>query len=542
MRLRPGMLRTILGLVAFSGAVVVLRCGMPVVKAAVVPARSVAVSRPEAEDAESRAHAFIFTDKKRDSWEPAPGKSRDGQATWLATALVADFGFVDGASNYDARVMAAEVTDAQALAAVARVASVMRFKEPYRSANKRVANVAGTLIDQDNVVDGYYAAEACNLTAPVHDAVELQAFVKANLRWRSLQRADGSWADRSRPGDASGTFIATAAAVAGLCEVRDATRLLPGAPCVAHYQDSAIEPALKWLGDHVGREFEQKNYHSLYLAQRVCMLTGRSRLGTQEISRKLASKLIEWQNQDGSWGSDDGDHVVSTALAFLTLDESIWRVDVSKLQYTVDINGKSVEAHWNESPLDIDHLTRWMIHEECGDGRCWQIVEMSQPVEELLDAPVLYISGNQVLHFSDSEMDKLHAYVNRGGMILGNADKGSAAFAASFQKVGSMLFPDFQFRNLRKADRDHPIFTEQIYKNEPWVDKTTILAMSNGKREVMLLLPDDLARAWQVRDPNGSKNPFECGSSLMHYNRGSDRLRTRTDFFWSERKTNRGAN
>ena len=71
----------------------------------------------------------------------------------------------------------------------------------------------------------------------------------------------------------------------------------------------------------------------------------------------------------------------------------------------------------------------------------WQIVNLKVAVDELHDAPILYISGSEELSLSNQDIDKLRLFVEQGGMILGNADCGSRNFAASFKKLGDQAVP-----------------------------------------------------------------------------------------------------
>ena len=41
----------------------------------------------------------------------------------------------------------------------------------------------------------------------------------------------------------------------------------------------------------------------------------------------------------------------------------------------------------------------------------WQVVSLKVPVEELHDAPILYIAGDQALDFSESDTAKLRQFV-----------------------------------------------------------------------------------------------------------------------------------
>jgi hypothetical protein len=117
-------------------------------------------------------------------------------------------------------------------------------------------------------------------------------------------------------------------------------------------------------------------------------------------------------------------------------------------------------------------------------------------VDELHDAPILYISGKDSLVFTSEQEAKLKQFVEGGGWILGNADCASKPFAESFRKLGTKLF-GWEFRELPE---DHPIYTSEQYKRSGWKQKPSLLGLSNGARELMLLFPTaDPAKGWQTQ-------------------------------------------
>ena len=108
---------------------------------------------------------------------------------------------------------------------------------------------------------------------------------------------------------------------------------------------------------------------------------------------------------------------------------------MNKLEYLVDTRGDNHKpASWNERPRDLANLCRWMtkaIEREVN----WQIVNLNRSERDILDAPVLYISGKEALNFTPEEELKLKRYIEAGGMVFGNADCASAAFTASFKRI-----------------------------------------------------------------------------------------------------------
>ena len=101
----------------------------------------------------------------------------------------------------------------------------------------------------------------------------------------------------------------------------------------------------------------------------------------------------------------------------------------------------------------------------------WQVVSLKVPVEELHDAPILYIAGDQSLDFSEADIDKLRRFVEEGGLILGNADCGNKVFADSFRKLGGKLFPAYEFRELPV---DCVIYTAEQFPRAKWKNPSRV--------------------------------------------------------------------
>src|SRR5690606_30976217 len=151
-------------------------------------------------------------------------------------------------------------------------------------------------------------------------------------------------------------------------------------------------------------------------------------------------------------------------------------------------------ANWNQRPRDVANVVQW-LGKQSERHFNWQITNLTGSVNDLLDAPILYIAGNQVLRFTDDEMNRLREFVEAGGIILGNADCASANFVTGFRQLGTKLFP-YEFREL---PNDHILYTGQMFPRNKWRTRPAVLGMSNGTRELMLLLPSlDASKAWYL--------------------------------------------
>ena len=162
-------------------------------------------------------------------------------------------------------------------------------------------------------------------------------------------------------------------------------------------------------------------------------------------------------NKDGSWGGHVDNHnhnkIPDTCFGLMFLARGRAAVMMNKLDYRPAGGDKGREPTWNQRPRDVANIARWVGKQREKDLN-WQIVNLRAPVEELHDAPILYISGRDALTFTAEEEAKLRQYVEEGGMILGHADCGNKSFADSFKNLGQKLFPAYEFRELPST---HPI-------------------------------------------------------------------------------------
>jgi len=189
-------------------------------------------------------------------------------------------------------------------------------------------------------------------------------------------------------------------------------------------------------------------------------------------------------------------------------------VIVNKLRYqATNANGKAEEA-WNLRPRDMFNLARW-ISTDSERRVNWQVVDLTgRASEQLFDAPILLIGGNKPPKFSEQEIAVLKNYINRGGLIVGNADCGSEEFSKGFTDLGHVLEPDYEFRVLPD---EHPICARQIYPASKFKKKIRIRGLSNGVRELMLIADPDLSKSLNLNDINSARETFQTWSNIIQY-------------------------
>lgn len=365
---------------------------------------------------------------------------------------------------------------------------------------------------------GLWAASQYGIEIP---ALYWQA---AEAAWMRHQDPSGGWTYKAlKETDHDLTPGMTAAGLATLFIIQDQLHAQRSLGCNGNVTSPGIERGIQWIAknfDKVATDTRYPrdfHYATLYAVERVAVASGLKYFGTHDWYEKGSKWLLKTQKKDGSWASS-GDAsslfapIPDTCFGLLFLIRGRAPVVVSKLSYGLD-GGKKV-GHWNQRPRDVSSAVAWMGR-QTEQFLNWQIVNLDAPHEDLMESPVMYVAGNQVLDFSDEQKAKLRRYVEEGGLILGNADCGHAGFANSFRKLGTELFPSYEFREL---PADHSIYEGQQFSRKSWRQPPKLAGLSNGSRELMLLFAtDDAARAWQTQAAGSKPELHQVFSNIVLY-------------------------
>ena len=349
--------------------------------------------------------------------------------------------------------------------------------------------------------------------------------------WRDHQFADGGW---SYAGDGKGggspdppTASMTAAGVATLFITQDILRSNDGLGCKGNISNENIDKGLKWMGEKFGEI--GNNTYTLYGVERIGVASGYKYFGNMDWYAAGAETLVRTQKKDGSWDSNypGASPIPNTAFALLFLSRGRAPVIMNKLDYSpvaaaeraqapADGAAKTLRraANWNQRPRDVANLASWAGVRMERDLN-WQIVNLTASADDLHDAPILFIAGSESIPLADADVAKLRTFVEQGGLVLGNADCGKEIFNRSFRALGKKMFPKYEFRALPAG---HPIYKEQQYDADKWKNKPKVEGLSNGVRELMILVPDgDPAKAWQARQDRARVELFQLGANVFLY-------------------------
>lgn len=332
--------------------------------------------------------------------------------------------------------------------------------------------------------------------------VSQQVWDRARANWESSQNLDGSWGYRSR-GETRGTGSMTCAGITSMWITAgkrfDAEALLQGrlSCCEPTLENRALARGLQWMtfnfsvDRNPGLEDVWVLYY-LYGLERVGRLTARRFIGKHDWYRAGVTKLVRDQNNiSGEWVGGKHEHQtnVSTSLALLFLAKGRRPVVIGKLEYD-DVN-------WNLHPDDAANLVTH-VESKWKKDLSWQSIKLSTAtVDELLQVPILYISGRQAPDLAADDIQKLREYVLQGGFIFAEPCCDGEAFRAGFERLVEEMFKQ-EGHKLSALPPEHPVWRMEEPIPAKYVGQ--LYGMNVSCRTSIMLATRDLSCRWQHAD------------------------------------------
>ena len=338
--------------------------------------------------------------------------------------------------------------------------------------------------------------------------VQLETWNQAAKYWKESQNPDGSWGYQSK-WDGLGSMTCAGIGATVICAGRanPASAKVDGGLvqcCQPQEDDDSLERALFWLG----RNFSVRrnpgprgrhavwHYYYLYGLERVGRLTARRLISDHDWYREGAEYLVQQQDPFshhwiGQNTSEDNPHIV-TSYALLFLSKGRRPVLMAKIQH-------GPNGDWNNHPSDVANLTA-RAEKLWGLDLTWQIMD-PQPatVDDLLQAPVLFLSGSLAPQLKGSE-SKIRDYLDRGGFLFAEACCADGIrFKKGFQRFLERVFPEPEYR-LRRAGPEHPLWrVEELVRPEsPYAGR--LWTVEYGCRTCVVFSEVDLSCYWELAD------------------------------------------
>ena len=246
-----------------------------------------------------------------------------------------------------------------------------------------------------------------------------------------------------------------------------------------------------------GRGDTGTQLYFLYGLERAGRLSGQRFFGPHDWYRAGSAQLLSQQNAAaGGWrgrshGEENKD--IATSLALLFLSKGKRPVAIGKYQYGDGDN-------WNYHPGGVHYLSR-TLEEDWHQKLNWQTVNGDEAtVDDLLETPVLFLSGRESIAFSAKQKETLKKYLENGGFLFAEACQGDgcgpAEFDRAFRDLMAELFPDSR---LEPLDPQHPIWTSQ-HQIFPDADRP-LLGLQACCRTSVVYCPTNLSCYWSLRRP-----------------------------------------
>jgi hypothetical protein len=332
---------------------------------------------------------------------------------------------------------------------------------------------AGGTLGGDNS-NSQFALLALHEAELIGVEVKRETWTKAKLYWEDCQNTNGSWGYHKAY---EGTGSMTCAGLAALIITGDRFRQ-PNAKVEKGQilccqpddgTDDRIQRGLRWLGRKDVFSISGNPgsdtwlFYYLYGLERVGRLTAQRFIGGHDWYREGAEFLLANRQDSLSGyflgiGVTEDDPVIATSLALLFLSKGRRPVLMAKLQ-------NSLLNDWNQHRGDIDNLTRY-VESRWKREMTWQTIDLQKAsVEDLLQAPVLFLYGSMnPLPAGAAQQQqlaqKIRDYLDRGGFLFaeGEGCGNRSGFDEGFRKLMSQVFDGQREYALKPLGPDHPIW------------------------------------------------------------------------------------
>jgi hypothetical protein len=345
-----------------------------------------------------------------------------------------------------------------------------------------------------------------------------------------MQHASGGYGyERGHPESGSMTCAAIASLIIAYDRLNPGDAVVDGGNircCGNHASDTPLHLALDWMDKHFS---VQRNPNSsswvlyyLYALERVGRMSGQRMIGEHDWYREGSEYLVDQQRAslNGSWtgvGFVENNPLVATSFALLFLSKGRRPVVLAKLKHQPDAIGGSTD--WDQHRRAVQNLTM-RVERQWKKDLSWQTINLATAgTTDLLEAPVLFLSGSEGLRLSPEQKSSLKAYIEQGGFIFAEACNGNgcdgAAFDRDFRALMREIFPDSE---LRKLPPDHAVWSAQEKvdpKHLPKDSEFWLWGLDACCRTSIVYCPRSLSCYWELAQPyRESPHPAEIKNEI----------------------------
>jgi hypothetical protein len=341
--------------------------------------------------------------------------------------------------------------------------------------------------------------EAERVGVPVSE----QTWRLASAYWERTQNADGSWGYME---GLAGTGSMTCAGIAAM--VIAGEKLNPGDAdvngdvvhcCGQQESNDAVEKAMAWLSRNFSVHSNPGAHQTwllyyLYGVERAGRLTNQRFIGGHDWYREGAELLVRNQvDPGGFWkglGHAEENEHIATSLALLFLAKGRRPILVAKLKH-------EPRDDWNRHRTDLANLTNY-VEKQWKRDLTWQIVDAAHATpDDLIQSPVLFLSGKFVPELTDAQVKNLREYINQGGFLFAEACCGGKEFDTGFRTLMKRVFPEPE-HPLLLLDPDHPVWHAEEQVDPKFAINHPLWGVNIGCRTSVVYCPENLGCYWEL--------------------------------------------
>jgi hypothetical protein len=484
---------------------------------------------------EKGQQALLAAQQSDGSWDTAKGQYRVGTSSLALLALLKTGVPVDSPDvqrgltwlrpqephmTYEISLMIQALAaahdgdrDLKKVAELAKLLADMQLRQGPDSGSWTYANQPQGRGDRSNAqfaVMGLQAAQQMGIR------VSNDTWREAQSHWLGSQKADGAWS-YSGPG-LEGSSSMTVGGIASL----NITRTMlsgeglktqdDGTPACGGESQLArpLEQAGRWLGKQQSAKVVPGDVHwtTYYLCglSRAGRFSGLrafvdQRLQQHDWYQEGLKYLLKNQDRDsGVWKEGQQNIVVTTSFAMLFLSRGLEPVLINKLQYgSNDSDQAATGKNGNRHPNDIANLVQFLGSRPNWPREVtWQTIDVAHAkVADLRQAPVLFLTGSEVLDLTPEEVALLKSYLDRGGSLFVDSCCRSEAFDKALRNLVGQIYPPNEAR-LKLLPAEHPVYHSEfnLVDEQTGVPPVELWGLEIDGRTSIIYSPHGLSCLW----------------------------------------------
>jgi hypothetical protein len=387
---------------------------------------------------------------------------------------------------------------------ISKLASGLQSRQAKKGVNKGGWSYRAQEVGRADNSNTHFALFALHKAQEIGVQVNDQTWWLAHTYWtqKEMQSLSGGYAYGVKLPDPTGSM--TCAAITSLLITSNRlqppeVRIVDGNVecCGAQSNDVALGNAMRWLSDHFSttRNPEQLGgawwLYYLWSLEHACELSGQRHIIVTKVGRRVLDVPIthDWYREgceillnrqdklNHTWvgiGAGEGFPEIGTAFTLLFLSHGRRPIVIARLQHQT--GATSGAADWNHHHSAARNLTS-RLGQQWERKLGWQEINFTRrpkksgntiieapllSAADLLEIPVLFLSGSQALDFNSDQRQILKEYLENGGFLLAEACSGNGirgdAFDRSFRELMHDLFPDHE---LSKLPPEHAVWHAQ---------------------------------------------------------------------------------